>query len=186
MQSLHLGPIFWAVVRSQTFMNIFVQFCSEFCLKSPILCQIYYWFDFKSQVGSLNFCWTVLGCGYINSDFSLFFNFYKTLFQIINQFTKTGTTFHNLKHNPIRSQSPDLEFFLACRLVASSLIGARIALQDQCQVVLCLPNGRGLGPHTEVQIPCLLCGAFPRSSWFHFIIGLVRCSIFLLDFGTSE
>ena len=36
-----------------------------------------------------------------------------------------------------------------------------------------LPDGQGLGPRTEVQIPCLLCGAFPRSSWFHFIIGLV-------------
>ena len=115
----------------------------------------------------------------------VFFKFYKISISIYNQFIKTGTI-HNLMHNPIRSQSPDLEFFLACRLVASSLIVARIALQDQCQVVLCLPDGRGLGPRTEVQIPCLLCGAFPRSSWFHFIIGLVRYSIFLLDFGTSE
>ena len=98
---------------------------------------------------------------------------------------KTGTI-HNLMHNSIRFQSPDQEFFLAFRLVASSFIGARIALQDRCQVVLCLPDGQGLGPRTEVQIPCLLCGAFPRSSWFHFPLVSCGTAFSFIDFGTSE
>ena len=83
------------------------------------------------------------------SDFLTFIKLYSNKLSVY----KTGTI-HNLMHNSIRFQSPDQEFFLAFRLVASSFIGARIALQDQCQVVLCLPDGWGVGPHTEVHIPC--------------------------------
>ena len=98
-------------------------------------------------------------------------NFYKTLFQLSSVY-KTGTI-HNLMHNPIKFQSPDQECSLAFRLIAASFICARIASSRtvQCQVVLCLARWSGLGTRTAVQIPCLLCGAFPRSSWFHFIIG---------------
>ena len=111
-----------------------------------------------------------------------FFNFYKISISIYNQFMKP------------------VQFIIYCtiQLISSRLIKRApwplgwvhlpsvvpgLLLQEQFQVVLCLPDGRGLGPRTAVQIPCLLCGAFPRSSWFHFIIGLVRYSIFLLVSG---
>ena len=67
---------------------------------------------------------------------TLFFNFCNISISIFLSVYET-CTIHNLMHNPIKFQSPDTECSLASRLIASSFIGARIALQDQCQLVLC-------------------------------------------------
>ena len=117
---------------------------------------------------------------------SIFFStFIKSLFQFFDQFIKPVQfiiycTIQLISSRLIKSAPWPLGWLHLPSMVPGTL------LQDQFQVVLCLPDGRRLGPHTAVQIPCLLCGTFPRSFWFHFIIGLVRYSIFLLVFGTSE
>ena len=98
---------------------------------------------------------------------------------------KTGTI-HNLMHNPIRFQSPDQECSLAFRLIASSFVCARIALQEQCQVVLCVAQWSGArSPHWGADLlPSVR--RFSKVFLVPFHLGLVWYSIFLLDFRTSE
>ena len=85
----------------------------------------------------------------------VFFKFYKISISIFWSVCKTGTI-HNLLHNPIKFQSPDQECSLAFGLIVSSFIVARIALQDQCQLVLCHARWSGArSPH---------CGADPLPS----------------------
>lgn len=122
-------------------------------------------------------------CHGTHTTYSAFFlTFIKSLFQFKFQFIKPVQfiiycTIQLVSSRLIRRAPWPLGWVNLPSMEPGSL------LQEQCQVVLCLPDGRGLGPRTAVQIPCLLCGAFPRSSWFHFIIGLVRYSIFLLVSG---
>ena len=114
-----------------------------------------------------------------------FFNFYKISISIYNQFMKPVQfiiycTIQLSSSRLIRSAPWPLGWLYLPSLLPGSLFRTSVSLS------CAMPDGRGLGPRTAVQIPCLLCGACPRSSWFHFIIGLVRYSIFLLVFGTSE
>ena len=95
---------------------------------------------------------------------------------------KTGTI-HNLMHNPIKFTTPDQECSLAFRLLVSSFVVCQGCPSGTVSGCLCWPDGWGLGPRTVVQIPCLLCGACPRSSSFHFI--LVSCGA-AFSFGISR
>ena len=114
-----------------------------------------------------------------------FLSVIKSLFQSFDQFVKPVQfiiycTIQLSSSRLIRSAPWPLGWLYLPSLLPGSLFRTSVSLS------CAMPDGRGLGPRTAVQIPCLLCGACPRSSWFHFIIGLVRYSIFLLDFGTSE
>ena len=72
---------------------------------------------------------------------------------------------------------------LPWHLGSSSLpsCGARVVLQEEKQFVLCKPDDRGPGPCIAVQIPSLVCGACPRSSWSHFKIVSWDASFSFLD-----
>ena len=107
------------------------------------------------------FCWnpyntTLLEC---HVFFWTFINLY---FKYLSVY-KTGTI-HNLMHNLIKFQSPDQGSFLAFRLIASSFIGARIALHYQCQLVLCEARWSGArSQHCGADpLPSVVCAAlFP-------------------------